>query len=525
MNDTTVLEQLLDRLVAVHSLSPVVQQVLDHQARGETLTSLTELDSPFSDARPELLKKLNEAKELDPFNGWRDSNNAEPLGWGNALTASLSLWLELPGSLISPEDSVVADVLCATATRAAASSACAQLLGLPQGDVVLSAALLCDVGVLALYRELEDDYLTFLVEAKSKGHDLSEMETASLGFDHRTLAAKLLERWNLPEEVSRVVGSSKLVAFQSSVSAEYQTLATLHLGDLAVELTEAEAASEEPVSAIIAHAEKWFAWTPDQVQQWCQSWLSCRNQLGQWMGIPKRNIASLMELVDRCCRARQEEKDQNAPATSGQPAAMESLDELDRAVEEWAEDERPSNNDFWAAIDQHHDGEPVGFEKWDEDPGLLGRVTRALQQCRMQRQPMSLILAQVDDYQNIVFMESVDGVYRIQQSILMAFNRLSQDERGEALEVTDDRFALLLPGLERHEGTRLGNSILQLIRQWSQARCEKNGCPISLSLGCASVPVPAKNFDPRVLIQGAQRCLEAVQLGTGNGLKSIDVFY
>jgi len=63
-----------------------------------------------------------------------------------------------------------------------------------------SAGLLADMGEL-IFAQLETDRFFAIIENHPHGHSLLEAEREEFGFAHPELGARLLERWELPEEL------------------------------------------------------------------------------------------------------------------------------------------------------------------------------------------------------------------------------------------------------------------------------------------------------------------------------------
>ncbi len=63
-----------------------------------------------------------------------------------------------------------------------------------------AAGLLCDLGVLVLAQVVGDRYFA-LYEAASGSKELLEHEYNEFGFCHPAVGARLLERWEFPEEI------------------------------------------------------------------------------------------------------------------------------------------------------------------------------------------------------------------------------------------------------------------------------------------------------------------------------------
>src|SRR5947207_4079614 len=79
----------------------------------------------------------------------------------------------------------------------AARELCERLWRVP-GDEPFLAALVQDIGVLALIQQLGPSYLQLLDYAQSRGTSLVARELDTLGFDHLVLSARLLAHWGLP---------------------------------------------------------------------------------------------------------------------------------------------------------------------------------------------------------------------------------------------------------------------------------------------------------------------------------------
>ena len=91
---------------------------------------------------------------------------------------------------------------CAASARAAAS-----LLRLEDPEEAFTAGLLHDVGKLAEYWFLRDDFLNVYWEAREKGAPLHDLEKERLGFTHAEVGRLLAERWRLPPPLVEAIAS------------------------------------------------------------------------------------------------------------------------------------------------------------------------------------------------------------------------------------------------------------------------------------------------------------------------------
>lgn len=120
-----------------------------------------------------------------------------------------------------------------TLTKAVAARELSQSIWELPGDEAFLAALLQDIGVLVLLQELGEPYIKLLDLAYSKALAVGPFEEKSIGFDHRQLSARLLERWKLP---SSLVNATAAGAAPQSIAqlpmAERALPQILHLAEL-----------------------------------------------------------------------------------------------------------------------------------------------------------------------------------------------------------------------------------------------------------------------------------------------------
>lgn len=80
----------------------------------------------------------------------------------------------------------------------------ARLLGrslkLPKAEDLFAGALLQDMAIPLLLKELPDQYHGLVERRRSEGRRLSGLEKEMFGWDHADAAALLAQRWNLPDD-------------------------------------------------------------------------------------------------------------------------------------------------------------------------------------------------------------------------------------------------------------------------------------------------------------------------------------
>jgi hypothetical protein len=91
--------------------------------------------------------------------------------------------------------------------RALFARSLTRLLGIAETDEVFTAALLQDMAVPLLAKELPDAY-DRLFDARVRSsyrYRLSELEVYAFGWHHATAAKIVAQRWNLPESLAKLI--------------------------------------------------------------------------------------------------------------------------------------------------------------------------------------------------------------------------------------------------------------------------------------------------------------------------------
>lgn len=112
---------------------------------------------------------------------------------------------------------------CASAARAIAS----MVRGVDPEEA-FTAGLLHDIGKLALYWFLRDEFVDVVWAAQERGEPLYRQENDAMGFNHADLGQLLAVRWRLPDELADAI------AFHHTpVAARHTRIARLiHIADI-----------------------------------------------------------------------------------------------------------------------------------------------------------------------------------------------------------------------------------------------------------------------------------------------------
>lgn len=112
---------------------------------------------------------------------------------------------------------------CASCARAIAAE-----LHLPDPEEAFTAALLHDIGKLAEYMFLREEFVSVVWQAQEMNRPLFQIEREELGFTHADLGRLLAERWKLPDTLTDAI------AFHHAPAASSfpRTAAVVHLADI-----------------------------------------------------------------------------------------------------------------------------------------------------------------------------------------------------------------------------------------------------------------------------------------------------
>ncbi len=156
---------------------------------------------------PALASRVLRASNSALYGGRRRSDNLRQAMVVIGLNATMSLALSFSlGELLNSEANSYRGInryWRRAFISAAAARLISELQGLPEHEEAFLAALLQDIGVLALDAAVPDDYRPLLTQCA--GHDdLLPLERERLGSDHGEAGTWLMRHWKLPERMASV---------------------------------------------------------------------------------------------------------------------------------------------------------------------------------------------------------------------------------------------------------------------------------------------------------------------------------
>ncbi len=544
----TVLDHLIAKAGQLYSLPAVAMEVLEltnnPQVDARALKDCIENDPALTS---KLLRVVNSSlfglsREVSDLNQTLALLGTKPL-------KLLVLGFSLPAGLFAD---VAVDILGQywrrTLTKAVAGREISEaLFGVP-GDEAFIAGLLQDLGMLLLIQQLGEPYIKFLERVAGHGKDLAELETESMGFEHTQVSSRLLAMWGLPEIlVNAVAWDSNAAAWDAldepaadATVAEKSLPQIIRLAELFARLL----ADEQPgaLQEILQAGRQYADLTEERLESLATD---LGEKVGQLADVLSLQLPGGLDYRDVLVRAHEqlsavaaETAEELVCASRGGATALEEVSALAEiqvladAVAAITGQSADSSSDTGPSrptpkpADTHAEPStrPKPCAVATADPGLLGRLEAAVAACRQMRCPLSLLLIQFDDVDELIITRGVEGFSHLRQMLSTVCEHV--EHPGSVCVPQDDTcFALVLPDCERRQALELGTQLIDTIGRVRPVGMgdHTESRPPGLSAGVATVSVPPKNFPAGDLLAGAQRCLRGSR-ASGGGVKSIEIY-
>jgi HD-like signal output (HDOD) protein/GGDEF domain-containing protein len=554
----SLLEDLVTQSRELYSLPSVAVQVLEltnhPKIDAARLKACIELD-------PALTTKILRVVNSSLFGLTRqvsDLNQALAL-LGTQPLKLLVLGFSLPDALFTD---VSGDVLTRfwkhTLTRAVAAREISQQFWNIPGDEAFIAGLLADLGILVLMQGLGDEYTAFYRRVIDAGVDLAAVERNAMGFDHRQLTSQLLSHWGLPTSLVEAVKASgdreepenaserekalpqvlhlaellsamladvrpEVLTDLLSAGAEYQRFDAQKLDPLVAQLQERVEQLADVFSLQLPEGRRYADVLTHAHQQLVQTAAAAAGDA------VRARLETLNARIDSF--QLQDEVRTLAAAVADRHAKKGFNQRRGGSANRMRPNEMPTSGKHGmpTPASRAHHVEPMKpapsatkfdeHENW-EHPSLLAELVAAVFACRQARCALSLLLVEVDRFEQVQADLGPLGTYGIEHQIQGACDRIDLPG-ANVLQLLEQRFALILPDCDRRGAVEAGN---QLLRELRSAADGEEGRTFTVSIGASTVALPPRNFPPVDLVTSAERCLNGAKLSGGNGLKSIEMY-
>lgn len=545
---SAALDQLAAECQRLYSLPAVALEVLqltrDPQVDAARLKRCIERD-PGLTAR--VLRVVNSSL-FGLARPVRDLNQALAL-LGSKPLKLLVLGFTLPDRLFT---GLAGDVLTRywrrTLIRAVAAREICEQVWFQPGDEAFLAGLLQDVGILALVQQLREPYVALVRKAWERGDDLAPLERMSLGFDHAQLTSRLLAQWGLaPSLVDAVLAPGDPDRLDNVPEPSRTLPKALHLADrLARSLAERRL---DALADLIALGHDYHGLSTAQWHDLIDALAAKVGELAQLLdlNLPEDEglATTLAQARDHLADAGEDlvrdvlrERLSAGPEAAAEEQLLSEVAELRRAAERRVPLATP-RAPLAPPVPQTGTGPtvvplappvpstdkrvPLALPVPSISTGpaaLQAELESALAACREARSGLSLLLVAVDRWRDLAAEHGADAAARLLAEVRAACGELGA-AGARVLPLDAARLAVVMPGYDRRAAASEATELLRQVRRLAEGPA---GSTMAISVGAATVDLPARNFPAPRLVEAAGRCLFAAQAAGGNTLKSIEIY-
>lgn len=463
---------------------------------------------------------FNEGKRFSGIEEALDQLGASHFGW-------LSLTACLPGSLLKDIDDDLLDRFWRhTISKALAARALTLHTRQKYPNQAFACVVLQHIGILALIQQLGPPYADFLRQVWQDRGELSHLEVASLGFDHRSISAKLVASWGLDAIVYSALEHPWNPANLEQLPEPTSGLAKrLHLAEqLACVLYDRD---ELSMSRLSEMGRRFFELSLEALSSLLNQLDEEVDELSSVFHFDLQDEPKLAQLVEEI----EANAEHSAPLQENIPfrtnadtlAEMDWVEPLLAAFDLDEESDEPSSTlrqTFKIRKDKHPRTSPQSEITTDQK--FLNLLKNTVNRCRQVRCPMALACVEIDDFYSL--RSHLDGAELDAMIKSLSEQHFRFRYAADLIwRVGPSRWVIVMEDVERGEAVQECRARIESIRHWAKNRTTHELGAATVSIGVAWLPIVTKNFDARILLERAERCLSGAQLSGGDTIKSISV--
>lgn len=172
----------------------------------------------------------------------------------------------------------------------------AQDVGMPEPDEVFAAALMQDIGVLAMLAVHTEQYAPLIIESAGSHAKLLELEQQRLGLDHVQVGTAMAEKWRMPAPI--VVGIRHHHDKTPPTNEDETLVKCIVVGELAASAM-AESHINDGLSVLYSTAKAWFDQVEQDVEQLIDKVQQSSKEVAKLLQQQIGDIPSAQELMNR----------------------------------------------------------------------------------------------------------------------------------------------------------------------------------------------------------------------------------
>lgn len=354
--------------------------------------------------------------------------------------------------------------------------------------------LLQDVGMMAMYRALKDDYAAVIQRAGGDHGKLAKFELETFDIQHPDIGAMLAKRWKFPDElVMPVKYHERPTAAPLECSEVVRCVA---IGNLVHDvLTESDPAPA--MRRLYQRAQQWFKLSPVEVDD------------------TVRKIADSIKELSSLFRL-------DTGAAADVEAVLKKADRQLADLSKQAIDAPAPGSEMAALLEQ-------GSER-DSLTGTLGRsgfsnaLRRAFDSTKGGAGPLSLVEISIDSFKSIENTCGQEVADEVLVGLAVLLKKHFEPAGGIVCRLSADIFSAVLPRTARQLAVAasedLRKDVQRASERWTAASLINPAPDITVSVGIASFEVESHTYEkPEQLVGAAAKAVQASRTCGGNCIR------
>ncbi|MBX2852618.1 MAG: HDOD domain-containing protein [Phycisphaeraceae bacterium] len=363
----------------------------------------------------------------------------------------------------------------------------AQTIGMPEPDEVFAAALMQDIGVLAMLAVNTELYAPVLAETANTHSKLLDLEREQLGIDHIQVGAAMAEKWRMPMPI---VFGIRHHHDKAPPQDENETLIKCIV------------AGELATNAITEHPAE-------------QAFTVFHSAVSEWFGQDEQDIEALFNHIHQSSGEVAKLLDQQIGEV---PSAQELMN---RASERLFETQLQTQRE---ADQAKHDAMTDGLTGVPNRAHYDQVIVDALADAFSNQQPIAVLFSDADKFK---FVNDTYGHPCGDAVLVELAKRVSETvgERGTVCRYGGEEFVVVLPGLDTQAGAAVGEEIRKNIADTpfdmaGVAGAPDEPLPRTVSVGVASWKPGDEQPTAEQLTQRADKAVYTAKESGRNNVKS-----
>ena len=372
---------------------------------------------------------------------------------------------------------------------AAAARALADRVRACDPEEAFVAALMQDIGMVAIYRVLEDEYLQVMDMAHEDHRDLAKVEQRVLQIDHVQVGAAIASAWRLPAQlVEGIRCHHNASAAPDEARSISRVVELANHATAAVTLSDGAAA----LSRFRQLAKEWFELEASDADEIMEAFTQATHELSKIFSLPIGGRVDMADILLRAESVRDDVRDEIG----------NDYDRVQQISERLASETIGSS------------GEVVAADQFARS------MTGALQDAHSDSTSVSLIVMAPDRVDTHVTAHGPDVV----AEVLELLGRRIQQRIGAVGTVFDfmsQQFAVIVPDLDPAAVQQLGESVREHVEGNPILHNDEREVAITFSIGIATTTGPDTS-DPRAFVRAAALLARKAATAGGNRVECAD---